>query len=157
MIGPSNGDLNRRSWSVWTCACECGTFGRSSYTPWLLPTNFLAMQTEPILTKFLLSLVVQLVLKFHLFRICGALISHDSNSALCKLQWRSRDVSEFMDLGFSSWRQSSLGFLCVSSADFGFSWITLNPLRCQVLHYHYISVMQSRFLIFIKNLCGLRL
>ena len=47
-------------------------FGDSSTTPWLLPTSFLAVQTEPVLPKFLLSLVVQLVLQFHVFRICAA-------------------------------------------------------------------------------------
>ena len=64
--------------------------GRSSNTPWLLPTSFLAVQTEPILTKFLLSLVVQLGLHFHLFRICAALIYHDFNSALRRLQMKKQ-------------------------------------------------------------------
>ena len=37
-------------------------------TPWLLATSFLAVQTEPTQTKFLLSLV-RLALQFHLFLI----------------------------------------------------------------------------------------
>ena len=72
-------------------------------------------------------------------------------------KWRSRDVSGI----YGSWvfflSSEFSGISLRLFSWFGFSWITLNPLRCQVLHYHYISVMQSRFLIFIKNLCGLRL
>ena len=33
----------------------------------------------------------------------------------------------------------------------GFAWITLKPMRRQVLHNHYISVMLSRLLVFIEN------
>ena len=46
-------------------------FGESSDTPQLLPTSFLAVQTEPVLTKCLLSLVVQLLLQFNVCRICA--------------------------------------------------------------------------------------
>ena len=57
-------------------------FEKSNNTPLLLPTRLLEVQTESILTKCLLSLVVQLVLQFHLFRE----ISRDSNSALRRHQ-----------------------------------------------------------------------
>ena len=43
----------------------------SNNTPLFLPTIFLEVQTEPMLTRFLPSLVVQLVLQFHVFRICA--------------------------------------------------------------------------------------
>ena len=42
-------------------------FGDGSNTPRLLPTSFLEVQTEPKLTKFLLSLVVQLARQLHVF------------------------------------------------------------------------------------------
>ena len=46
-------------------------FGDGSDTPWLLLTSSLAVQTEPIPTKCHLSLVIHLLLQFHLFRICA--------------------------------------------------------------------------------------
>ena len=60
-------------------------FGDSSNTPWILLISFPAVQTEPTLTKFLLSLAVQLGLQFHLLRIHAALISYDSISTPHKL------------------------------------------------------------------------
>ena len=36
-----------------------------------VPTSFLEVQTEPMLTKRLLSLVAHLVVQIHLFRICA--------------------------------------------------------------------------------------
>ena len=60
-------------------------FADSKNTPLLLPTSILKVQTEPILTKCLLSLVVQLVLQFRLSRICVEKFYHDSRSALRKL------------------------------------------------------------------------
>ena len=55
-------------------------------TPLLLPTSFFEVQTEPILTKCLLSLVEQLAPQFHSFRIFAVWISHDSHSTLRKLE-----------------------------------------------------------------------
>ena len=55
-------------------------------------------------------------------------------------------------LGFSSRRWYFLRFLCVSWALFGLAWITLNPSRRQVLHDHFVFVMQSKVLFFIQNL-----
>ena len=34
----------------------------------------------------------------------------------------------------------------------GFAWLTLNPLSCRVLHNHCVSLMQSRFVPFVKIL-----
>ena len=78
--------FNRRSSGVWPSASWSCTFEDRSNTPWLLPINFLEIRTEPMVTKLLLSLVVQLDLQVHLFRIRAAYISHGSNSALRSLQ-----------------------------------------------------------------------
>ena len=43
-------------------------FEESNNAPLLLPTSLLELQTESMLTKCFLSLVVQIVLQFHLFR-----------------------------------------------------------------------------------------
>ena len=116
-------------------------FTKNNNTPWLLPNGFLAVQTEPVLAKFLLSLVVQTVLHCHVFLLCAEFISHDSNSAHRKLK-KNRELSEKMDL------ETSLSLL----SWFEFEWITLNPLPRQVLHDHCTSLMQSRLLLFIQNL-----
>ena len=63
-------------------------------TPVPLPTRCPEVQTEPKLTKILLSLAVQLVLQFHVFRICAEWIFHGSNSAHRQLcEENSRDLS----------------------------------------------------------------
>ena len=73
------------------------------------------------LTKFLLSLVVQLVVPFHVFRICAEEIFQfhfSCSQALIHSQCK-------LDLGFSSWCKNFRRLLIVSSADLV---LTLNPL-----------------------------
>ena len=57
-------------------------FGDSSDAPLLLPINLLEVQTEPALTKCLLSLVLKFALQFHVFRICAEWIFRDSSEVL---------------------------------------------------------------------------
>ena len=75
-------DVHKVSGHLLVClAC----FEDCNNTPLLLPTGFLEVQTEPTLTKCLLSLVVQLALQCHMFLIRAEQIPQDSNSALRRL------------------------------------------------------------------------
>ena len=99
--------LAQREWSThqtvnWTLVHEApghllvslAHFGDSSNTPLLQPVSFLAIQTEPMVTKVHLSLVLQFVVHFHLFRIGAE-----------------------MDLGFSFGRENCRRPLFASWAD----------------------------------------
>ena len=83
-----------------------------SNTSWSLPTSFLAVQTEPTLMKFLLSLVVRTE--------CSAIpcVSVLRDVDLSRFQFsfsqsKNSKVTVFMDFGFSSGRMNFLRFLCV--------------------------------------------
>ena len=109
------------------------------------PPSFLQSRLESILTKFLLLLVVQLFLQFHVFRIYAEYIFRKLSSVPenCPYKW----IMDFL-----------LDFRCFEDLSappelmWFFARVTLNPLSRQVLHNHCMLMMQSGFLLLITNL-----
>ena len=78
-------------------------FGDSTNTPWLLPTIFIAIQTEPILTKFLFQSSYSSICN----SMCGV------RFVIPIQPFNSTELCAEMDLGFSSGRKTWLTFLRV--------------------------------------------
>ena len=115
----------------------------------LAPTSLHALQTEPVLAKVLLSLVVQLALQFHLFGSVRRRFQINSSQALIKCQRVVRINGSSLFL----WAWTFLRFSCVSL------WLTWSCVGNFCIHCvdkpcmttASLSVMQSRFLIFIEH------
>ena len=122
---------------------EC--FGDNNYTPCLLPTIFLAIQTEPILTKFLFQSSYSSLCNSMCFGSVRR-TSRDSNSALQFHRTVCRNGS-----GVFFWTQDMADIYPRHLSWFGLAWITRSPLRRHILQDHCMSVLQSWFLVCIEN------
>ena len=99
---------------------------------------------------FLLSLFVQLFQQSHLFPICVVLTYNDSRIFLARLA-KSQGIVSVNDFWFPRRLQELLKAPLCFLRSFCFARIRLDPLCCQVLYHHGISMIVSRFNFFTEN------
>ena len=138
ITGPSKGIPNRLSY---------GVFPSDKRSPTIFHPGLNA--TTPQMS--LLSLCALLSLQFHLFPICAVLTNNDSRGKVFTIFSKFKGIVCVNDFWFHGRLQKLLEALFCFLRSFGFTWVWLYPLTCQVLCHYSVSMIVSRFFSFTKN------